>query len=71
MTYTVEAVFENGVLKPTKDLPLLEQEHVQLIIRTFQCHADRTYGMIGWLGDAASFDRLLEESDAERLELAE
>ena len=28
MTLTVEAVYENGVLKPTQPLPLKEQEKV-------------------------------------------
>jgi len=30
--------------------------------------ADQTFGMIGWSGDAATFDRLLKESEADRLE---
>jgi predicted DNA-binding antitoxin AbrB/MazE fold protein len=31
--FTVEAVYENGVLKPAQPLPLLEQEQVQVTVQ--------------------------------------
>jgi len=34
MPLTVEAVYENGVLKPKGPLPLREQEHVRLQLDT-------------------------------------
>jgi predicted DNA-binding antitoxin AbrB/MazE fold protein len=34
MTLTVEATYENGVLKPSEPLPLAEQQRVELVIRT-------------------------------------
>ena len=34
MTLTVEAVFENGVLKPLNPLNLSEQQKVQLVVNT-------------------------------------
>ena len=34
MTLTIEAVYENGVLKPAQPLPLKEQERVQLTVHT-------------------------------------
>jgi predicted DNA-binding antitoxin AbrB/MazE fold protein len=32
MTYSVEAVFENGVLRPLEPLGLAEQEHVHVTV---------------------------------------
>jgi predicted DNA-binding antitoxin AbrB/MazE fold protein len=34
MTLTVEAVYENGVLRPTQPLPLQEHARVHITIRT-------------------------------------
>lgn len=34
MKITVEAVYENGVLKPARPLPLKEREKVEILIRT-------------------------------------
>ena len=33
MTLTVEATYENGVLKPSGPLPLAERQRVELVIR--------------------------------------
>ena len=64
MTITVEAMFENGVLKPSQPLPLPEQEKVLLTVRRGAGAADQMFGIIGWSGDAATFERLLRESEA-------
>jgi predicted DNA-binding antitoxin AbrB/MazE fold protein len=34
MTFTVEATYENGVLRPAQPLPLREHEKVELVVRT-------------------------------------
>ena len=34
MTITIEATYENGVLKPAQPLPLKEHEKVEILIRT-------------------------------------
>jgi len=70
MTLTVEAIYEDGVLKPAQPLPLKEREQVQVTVRRPTSVADQTYGMIGWSGDANAFDRLLRESETDRLEQA-
>ncbi len=62
MTITIEATYENGVLRPAQPLPLKEREQVQVTIHRPSSLADQTYGMIGWSGDADPFDRLLQES---------
>jgi predicted DNA-binding antitoxin AbrB/MazE fold protein len=68
MVITIEAIYENGVLKPARPLPLKEQEQVQVTVRKPGSLADQTYGIIGWTGDADLFDRLLQESNTDRLE---
>jgi predicted DNA-binding antitoxin AbrB/MazE fold protein len=41
MSITVEAIYENGVLKPAQPLPLKEHEKVEVVIRTqLQDHSD-------------------------------
>ncbi len=63
MTLTVEAVYENGVLKLTQPLPLREREKVQVTVLTQPSEAQRTYGMLGWKGSAEAFDHLLLEGE--------
>jgi predicted DNA-binding antitoxin AbrB/MazE fold protein len=36
MTITVDAIYENGVLKPAEALPLAEHEHVEVTIHAPQ-----------------------------------
>ena len=63
MAITVEAVYENGVLKPSEPLPFKEHEKVQITVSSKPSLADQTYGLMGWTGDAETFDRLLEEAE--------
>ena len=52
MTVTVEAVYENGVLKPMAPLPLREHERVQLTINVHSNWVQETAGMLGWNGSS-------------------
>jgi predicted DNA-binding antitoxin AbrB/MazE fold protein len=52
MPLTVEAIYENGVLKPLQPLPLEEHEKVRIRIETVTTWAERTAGMMGWKGSA-------------------
>jgi predicted DNA-binding antitoxin AbrB/MazE fold protein len=52
MPLTVDAIYENGVLKPTHPLPLKEHEKVRIRIETPITWAERTAGMMGWKGSA-------------------
>ncbi len=64
MSLTVEAIYENGVLKPAQPLPLREHEKVEITIRTpreVQAAVEavrRSYGLIGWTGDAETVRRV-------------
>jgi predicted DNA-binding antitoxin AbrB/MazE fold protein len=63
MTITVEAVYENGVLKLEHPLPLAEQEKVRVTVQQSPSLAERTAGMIGWTGDAETLERILKEAE--------
>jgi len=54
----VEAVYENGVLKPTQALPLAEHEKVEITVNTALSRVRATYGLLGWKGDAETVERI-------------
>ena len=61
MAIRVEAVYEDGVLKPTQPLPLQEREKVRVTIEPEQSWVERTAGMIKWTGDRETLRRLAED----------
>jgi predicted DNA-binding antitoxin AbrB/MazE fold protein len=63
MTLTVEAIYENGVLKPAQPLPLKEREKVSLTIRPAVSLARQTAGMIPWTGDAETLERIVADPE--------
>jgi predicted DNA-binding antitoxin AbrB/MazE fold protein len=65
MTISVEAIYENGLLRLSQPLPLQEREKVQVTVRKTTNISDHTYGLIGWSGDADTFDRILKESESD------
>ena len=61
MPFTVEAIYENGVLKPTQPLPLKEHDHVRVTLHTpsdIQAAVERVRATAGLI---ASSDRELIE----------
>ena len=75
MTVTVEAVYEDGVIKPTRPLPFREHEKVQITIlqesSAVQEALDavqRSYGLIGWTGDPEVVRRVAEDIEFSILE---
>jgi predicted DNA-binding antitoxin AbrB/MazE fold protein len=52
MAITVEAVYENGVLKPAQPLPLTEHAKVRVTIEPALTWVQRTAGMMGFTGTA-------------------
>jgi predicted DNA-binding antitoxin AbrB/MazE fold protein len=68
MPLTVEAVYENGVLKPAQPLPLKEHEKVQVTIQPKTSWVDETYGIIGWKGDVETLRRIAEDPEFSILE---
>ena len=63
MAITVEAVYENGVLKPKDPLPLRENETVRVSIESSITWAERTAGMIPWTGDPDLLRRIAEDDE--------
>jgi predicted DNA-binding antitoxin AbrB/MazE fold protein len=50
MSITVDATYENGVLKPSRPLPLKEHERVEIIIKPKRGWVEETAGLLGWTG---------------------
>lgn len=63
MSLTVEAIYENGVLKPDQPLPLKEQERVTVTIAPTVSIARQTAGMVPWTGDAETLERLARDAE--------
>ena len=63
MTLTVEAVYENGVLKPDRALPLKEHTRVRVAVEVKQSVARETAGMLRWRGDWETLRRLAEDDE--------
>jgi predicted DNA-binding antitoxin AbrB/MazE fold protein len=68
MTLTVQATYENGVLKPDAPLPLREHEKVRLTIEPEPTWAERTAGLLKWSGDPEVLRRLIEDDELSILE---
>jgi predicted DNA-binding antitoxin AbrB/MazE fold protein len=65
MPIIVEAVYEDGVLKPVHPLPFQEHEKVRITIKPAVSHVRRSAGLIGWTGsqEDADFVALSPELD--------
>jgi predicted DNA-binding antitoxin AbrB/MazE fold protein len=68
MALTIEAVYENGVLKPTQPLPLKEHEKVRITIEPEVTWAERTAGMLQWTGDPEVLRRIVTDPEFSILE---
>lgn len=69
MNLTIEAVYENGVLKPSQALPLKENErvrvsiHTAIDVRNALDAVGRSYGLIRWNGDRETLRRIAEDDE--------
>ena len=52
MAITVDAVYENGVLKLKEPLPFQEHEQVQVTVQPKTSWVERTAGIMGFTGTA-------------------
>jgi predicted DNA-binding antitoxin AbrB/MazE fold protein len=68
MTMTVEAVYENGLLKPIEPLALQEHEKVRLTIQQGDTPLLRAYGIMAWTGSTDDLDYLIEDDENDPLE---
>jgi predicted DNA-binding antitoxin AbrB/MazE fold protein len=58
MTITIEATYENGVLRPTQPLPLQEHEQVRVTLQQGETPLLRAFGIMGWTGDHETLERI-------------
>ncbi len=63
MAIVVEAIYENGVLRPAEPLPLGEHEKVLISVRPGLTCADRTAGLLGWTGSVELADRFASDPE--------
>lgn len=63
MSLTVEAVYENGVLKPAQPLPFEEHETVQVTVHSTVSRARQTAGLLRWTGDPALLERFIMDPE--------
>jgi predicted DNA-binding antitoxin AbrB/MazE fold protein len=63
MAITVEAVYEDGVLKPVQPLPLREHQKVRLTVEAPADWVEATAGMFGWKGTPEEAEYLARDPD--------
>jgi predicted DNA-binding antitoxin AbrB/MazE fold protein len=57
MPITVEATYEDGVLKLAEPLPLQQSQKVRITVHSESSPILRAYGIMGWTGDAETLER--------------
>jgi predicted DNA-binding antitoxin AbrB/MazE fold protein len=60
---TIDATYEDGVLKPLEPLPLNEHEKVRVTVEPKISRAQQTAGIVPWTGDAETLRRLAEDPE--------
>ena len=63
MALTVEATYENGVLKPVQPLPLQEHEKVRVTIEPRSNWVQETAGILQWTGSHEELRRFAEDAE--------
>jgi predicted DNA-binding antitoxin AbrB/MazE fold protein len=62
MSISVEATYEDGVLKPSEPLPLREHEKVRITVEDDSAwrlsRVRATAGLLRWKGDAETIERI-------------
>ncbi len=63
MSIEIQAIYENGVLKPEQPLPLAEHQRVTVIVQDKPSVARSAYGAIGWKGDVDVVRKIASETE--------
>lgn len=63
MPFEIEAVYEGGVLKPARPLPLEDHQRVRVVVQEKTSLTRRSYGLIGWHGDPEVIRRIALEPE--------
>ena len=56
MGLTIEAIYENGVLKPSEPLPFKEHEKLRITVQSPDDVVQRSYGIMGFKGTEEEAD---------------
>lgn len=65
MAITVDAIYENGVLKPSEPLPWKDGDKVRIAVSSLYSPILKAYGIVGWKGTSTELDRLLAEIESD------
>ena len=65
MAITVEAVVENGLLRPLEPLPLEENAQVRVTIEPKENWVQESYGLCGWTGNVEELRQLALAPDVD------
>jgi predicted DNA-binding antitoxin AbrB/MazE fold protein len=71
MALTIEAIVDNGTLKPAKAIPFLrdgDRVWITLHIPSEQDVVKTSYGIIGWTGDSETIQRIAFDPEFDILE---
>jgi predicted DNA-binding antitoxin AbrB/MazE fold protein len=68
MTITIEATYENGVLKPAQPLLLEEHEKVQISVHSKRSPLLEAYGIMGFKGTAEELERFALDPEFDGLD---
>lgn len=63
MSLEVEATYEHGVLKPSRELPLQEGQKVTVTVQPVASAARRFCGSLRWTRDPEELHRYLNDPD--------
>ena len=69
MAITVDAIYENGVLRPSEPLPWKDGDKVRIAVSSVDSPILKAYGIMGWRGTGAELDRLLAEIESDEDEV--
>jgi predicted DNA-binding antitoxin AbrB/MazE fold protein len=63
MSLEIEAIYENGVLKPDNPLPLKEHQRVKVLVRDDNSITNRLCPLIPWTGDPEVLRMIAEDPE--------
>jgi predicted DNA-binding antitoxin AbrB/MazE fold protein len=63
MALTIEAVYENGVLKPAQPLPFREHETVQVTVSSASNWVQESGGILKWTRSPEELQRFAEDPE--------
>ena len=58
MAIEIEAIYENGIFKLDREIPLDNGQRVLLTIHSPGGRAKKSYGLLGWKGDAKTVEQV-------------